>query len=114
MTDSAFATSIGQSLSLPPFASCIFAFHFLCLLPSSSLCRFAISFHPPSPPTVCSQPSFFAWFLKSTEEGYDEVGDAIKDEIWPNPLQFYLGEDDGDDDEEDGGEDEVGAGLRLN
>lgn len=52
------------------------------------------------------QPSFFAWFLKSTDEGYDEVGDAIKDEIWPNPLQFYLGEDDGDDDDDEGGDDE--------
>jgi len=53
------------------------------------------------------QGSFFSWFIKPTDEGYDEIGDAIKDEIWPNPLQFYLGEDEADDeDDEDGGDDE--------
>ena len=53
------------------------------------------------------QASFFNWFVKPTDEGYDEIGDAIKDEIWPNPLQFYLGEDEGDEEDEDGGDDEV-------
>jgi len=52
------------------------------------------------------QSSFFYWFTKPTDEGYDEIGDAIKDEIWPNPLQFYLGEDEGDDDDDEGGEDD--------
>jgi len=64
--------------------------------------------------------SFFAWFSRQSDEGYDEIGDAIKDEIWPNPLQFYLGEDEAEDDEdgvedeeepeEDGDEDEDGEG----
>jgi len=52
------------------------------------------------------QASFFNWFVKPTDEGYDEIGDAIKDEIWPNPLQFYLGEDEGDEEDEDGGDDD--------
>jgi len=52
------------------------------------------------------QSSFFYWFTKPTDEGYDEIGDAIKDEIWPNPLQFYLGEDEGDEDDDEGGEDD--------
>lgn len=52
------------------------------------------------------QASFFAWFVKPTDEGFDEIGDAIKDEIWPNPLQFYLGEDEADDEDEEGGDDE--------
>lgn len=68
-----------------------------------------------------TQGSFFGWYCKPTDEGFDEIGDAIKDEIWPNPLQFYLGEeeegeeDDGEDDEEaeeegeEGEEDEEGA-----
>merc|ERR1712042_296147 len=52
------------------------------------------------------QASFFNWFVKPTDEGYDEIGDAIKDEIWPNPLQFYLGEDEGDEEDDDGGDDD--------
>ena len=57
--------------------------------------------------TTQLQSSFFYWFTKPTDEGYDEIGDAIKDEIWPNPLQFYLGEDEGDEDDDEGGEDDV-------
>jgi len=52
------------------------------------------------------QSSFFTWFVKPTDEGYDEIGDAIKDEIWPNPLQFYLGEDEADDEDDEGGDDD--------
>nr|KAF6462328.1 hypothetical protein HJG59_011359 [Molossus molossus] len=49
------------------------------------------------------------------EGGADELGEVIKDNIWPNPLQYYLvpdmddeegeGEEDGDDEEEEGLED---------
>ena len=46
--------------------------------------------------------SFFSWFNDQSEGGTDEVGELIKDDIWPNPLQYYLGagndtEDDDDD-----------------
>ena len=34
--------------------------------------------------------SFFAWFNDHLEGQADEVGELIKDDIWPNPLQFYL------------------------
>ena len=34
------------------------------------------------------QPSFFSWF--SAESGLEEPGEIIRDDIWPNPLQFYL------------------------
>ncbi|KAM7330344.1 hypothetical protein ACRRTK_011957 [Alexandromys fortis] len=60
--------------------------------------------------------SFFTWFTDHSDAGADELGEVIKDDIWPNPLQYYLvpdmddeeGEaenDDDDDDEEEGLED---------
>lgn len=33
-------------------------------------------------------PSFFCWF--SETEPSDDAAEVIKDEIWPNPLQFYF------------------------
>lgn len=64
---------------------------------------------------------FFSWFNDHSDASSDDFGDVIKDDIWPNPLQYYLaqgdeddeneggeGEDDDevdDDDDEDGGED---------
>jgi len=60
-----------------------------------------------------AQASFFTWFSETPEAGMDEIGEAIKDEIWPNPLQFYLGNmddeenlDDDDLDDDDIGEDD--------
>ncbi|XP_038136572.1 SET nuclear proto-oncogene b isoform X2 [Cyprinodon tularosa] len=65
--------------------------------------------------------SFFTWFTDHSDAGADELGEVIKDDIWPNPLQYYLvpdiedeeGEDDEEDDEEglediDEGEEEEG------
>lgn len=57
--------------------------------------------------------SFFTWFSDTTDAGADELGEVMKDDIWPNPLQYYLSnelepvsgplddEDDDDDDNED-------------
>ena len=48
--------------------------------------------------------SFFSWFNDPGDAGADELGEVIKDDIWPNPLQYYLvpeGEIDEDDDEEE-------------
>ncbi|XP_072285297.1 protein SET-like [Pyxicephalus adspersus] len=72
--------------------------------------------------------SFFTWFTDHSDAGADELGEVIKDDIWPNPLQYYLvpdmedeeneeeEDDDDDDDDEEGledideeGEDEVGG-----
>ena len=36
------------------------------------------------------QESFFSWFLDHGDAGADELGEVIKDDIWPNPLQYYL------------------------
>ncbi|KAL1782734.1 SET isoform X1 [Sigmodon hispidus] len=59
--------------------------------------------------------SFFTWFTDHSDAGADELGEVIKDDIWPNPLQYYLvpdmddeegeAEDDDDDEEEEGLED---------
>ncbi|XP_017711281.1 PREDICTED: protein SETSIP [Rhinopithecus bieti] len=59
--------------------------------------------------------SFFTWFTDHSDAGADELGEVIKDDIWPNPLQYYLvpnmdneegeGEEDDDDEEEEGLED---------
>ena len=32
--------------------------------------------------------SFFCWFTEQ-ETGY-ELGDVIKDDVWPNPIQYFL------------------------
>ncbi|XP_075885578.1 SET nuclear proto-oncogene b [Nelusetta ayraudi] len=54
--------------------------------------------------------SFFTWFTEHSDAGADELGEVIKDDIWPNPLQYYLVPDmedeDGDDDDEDEEEEE--------
>lgn len=34
--------------------------------------------------------SFFTWFTDHSDSGADELGEVIKDDIWPNPLQYYL------------------------
>ena len=49
------------------------------------------------------QESFFCWFMDHGDAGADELGEVIKDDIWPNPLQYYLSEpgEEGDDEEED-------------
>jgi len=56
------------------------------------------------------QESFFSWFLDHTDAGADELGEVIKDDIWPNPLQYYLAseieEDRSDDEHEDGAPEE--------
>ena len=59
--------------------------------------------------------SFFIWFTDHSDAGADELGEVIKDDIWPNPLQYYLvpdmddeegeGEEDNDDEEDEGFED---------
>ncbi|XP_035463302.1 protein SET [Scophthalmus maximus] len=57
--------------------------------------------------------SFFTWFTDHSDAGADELGEVIKDDIWPNPLQYYLvpdmededGDGDDDDDDEEGLED---------
>ena len=34
--------------------------------------------------------SFFSWFSDTDTSSTDVPAEVIKDDIWPNPLQFYL------------------------
>ncbi|CAB3377372.1 Hypothetical predicted protein [Cloeon dipterum] len=43
---------------------------------------------------------FFSWFLNNDDPCSDEIAEVIKDDIWPNPLQYYLMELDGGEDED--------------
>lgn len=61
--------------------------------------------------------SFFSWFADQGDATQDELGEVIKDDIWPNPLQYYLasemddsamGDDEDDEEEEDIEEEDVG------
>jgi len=36
------------------------------------------------------QDSFFGWFMNHKDAGADELGEVVKDDLWPNPLQYYL------------------------
>lgn len=50
---------------------------------------------------------FFSWFNDHTDPSADEFGEVIKDDIWPNPLQYYLApNEEEDDDENEGGEED--------
>jgi len=52
------------------------------------------------------QESFFIWFLDTGDAGADELGEVIKDDIWPNPLQYYLASEIDEDADEEGEMDE--------
>lgn len=63
------------------------------------------------------QDSFFAWFSDQGDATQDEMGEIIKDDIWPNPLQYYLasemddsamGDDEEDEEEEELDEEDIG------
>jgi len=70
----------------------------------------------PGPPRT-----FFSWFGDNSDASADDIAEVIKDDMWPNPLQYFLvpdvdvgengldDEDDVDSDEdEDGGVDGEG------
>ncbi|KFO28648.1 Protein SET [Fukomys damarensis] len=67
--------------------------------------------------------SFFTWFSDHSDAGADELGEDIKDNIWPHPLQYYLvpdvddeegeGEEDDDDYEEEGLKTLMKKGMRM-
>jgi template-activating factor I len=45
---------------------------------------------------------FFSWFNDHSDASSDDFGEVIKDDIWPNPLQYFLAQGDEEDDNEDG------------
>ncbi|KAE8888708.1 hypothetical protein PF003_g27253 [Phytophthora fragariae] len=47
---------------------------------------------------------FFQWFVST--DGDQDVAEIIKEEIWKNPVQFYMMDEDEDEEEEEGEEEE--------
>ncbi|XP_012663034.1 protein SET-like [Otolemur garnettii] len=55
---------------------------------------------PASKKRKCQEPeSFFTWFTDHPDAGPDELGQLIKEDIWPDPLHYYLGPELDDEDE---------------
>lgn len=61
--------------------------------------------------------TFFDWFSDNADPVNDEIAELIKDDLWPNPLQYYLvpdievepeDEDDNEDNEEEAFDEEDG------
>jgi len=52
--------------------------------------------------------SFFTWYQTTSEDGICEIGEALKDDIWPNPLQYFLNDinDSAEDEDLEGDEEE--------
>ncbi|CAG0885760.1 unnamed protein product, partial [Darwinula stevensoni] len=34
--------------------------------------------------------SFFSWYLQEGDPSADDIAEIIKDDLWPNPLQYFL------------------------
>lgn len=57
--------------------------------------------------------SFFSWFCDHGDPSADEIAEVIKDDMWPNPLQYFLVPDievengEGEEEEEELEEEEV-------
>jgi len=60
--------------------------------------------------------TFFTWFADNMDPSMDDIAEVIKDEMWPNPLQYFLvpdievengGEDEEDEDDELEEEEEI-------
>jgi len=56
--------------------------------------------------------TFFDWFTDNTDPVNDEIAELIKDDLWPNPLQYYLVPDievepEEDNEDEDDNEEEI-------
>lgn len=34
--------------------------------------------------------TFFLWFLENGDASTDDIAEVIKDDLWPNPLQYFL------------------------
>lgn len=54
-----------------------------------------------------SDDSFFGWFQKEIDSDMDDLGDMLKDDLWPNPLQYYEAAPDDDEDADEDDDDDL-------
>lgn len=52
--------------------------------------------------------SFFNWFVDNSDPINDEIAELIKDDLYPNPLQYYLVPDIEVDPEEEATDEDIG------
>merc|ERR1712210_159998 len=56
--------------------------------------------------------TFFTWFQDNMDPSQDDVAEVIKDDLWPNPLQYFLvpdiEEEEGEEEEEEAEEEGEG------
>lgn len=60
--------------------------------------------------------TFFQWFSDNSEPSADDIAEVVKDDMWPNPLQYYLSpeiENGMDDDEDDEDDDELDDSAEI-
>jgi len=54
--------------------------------------------------------TFFGWYTGQLNLTAEDYGEVIKEDVWPNPLQYFLAmgeeDDEGDEDEEEGEEED--------
>jgi len=60
--------------------------------------------------------TFFSWYCDNEDPSNDEIGEIIKDDMWPNPLQYFLVpdlevENVEDEEDDDLGEEEEGENV---
>lgn len=65
-----------------------------------------------------SMRTFFQWFMDNTDPSTDDIAEVVKDDMWPNPLQYFLApdiEENGleDDDDEDDDDDEPDESIEV-
>lgn len=51
--------------------------------------------------------TFFHWFTDNSDPVNDEIAELVKDDLWPNPLQYYLVPDIEIEPEDDNEEEEI-------
>lgn len=63
-----------------------------------------------------SYQSFFTWFSETSDAASDDIAEVIKDDMWPNPLQYFLMPgmeevENGGEEEDDGSEEDAEEGV---
>ena len=58
--------------------------------------------------------AFFNWLLSEDSDCGLDLGEFIKEDLWPNPLNYYLAHPVDEDDDEEDFDDEVNYTTKFN